>query len=154
MRQSVKDSALSYGVEIHRADVKDLVFPGNLREIMNQVLETERRAEAKLIQAQKDIEAQRLKAQAEHDAELQRLQAEREQLHLELDARKARAEAERDRRRVQLEADVEEAALAAEHPELLRLRELNAMGAMAHAGAKFVIGGNGQGFGSLIKDDK
>ena len=39
-----------------RADVKDLIFPGNLREIMNQVLETERRAEARLIAARKDAD--------------------------------------------------------------------------------------------------
>ena len=132
--------------------MKDLVFPGNLREIMNQVLETDRRAEAKLIQAQKDIEAQRLKSQAEHEAQLRRLEAEREQLHLELESLKARAEAERDRRRVKLETDVEEATLAAQHPELLRLRELDAMGAMAHAGARFVVGAP-QRLGSLLATD-
>src|SRR2546426_8080510 len=32
IREDVKASAQSYGVEILRADVKDLVFPGNLRE--------------------------------------------------------------------------------------------------------------------------
>jgi regulator of protease activity HflC (stomatin/prohibitin superfamily) len=57
----VKESAFGYGVEIVRVDVKDLVFPGNLREIMNQVLATERRAEAKLIQAKKDAEALKIK---------------------------------------------------------------------------------------------
>src|SRR3989338_3450473 len=41
VRDDVKNSAGSYGVEIIRADVKDLVFPGNLREIMNRVLEVE-----------------------------------------------------------------------------------------------------------------
>jgi regulator of protease activity HflC (stomatin/prohibitin superfamily) len=56
----VKNSATEFGVEVLRADVKDLVFPGNLREIMNAVLETERRAEAKLIAARKDLEAQKL----------------------------------------------------------------------------------------------
>jgi len=152
VRNAVQDAALGYGVEIHRADVKDLVFPGNLREIMNQVLETERRAEAKLIQAQKDIEAQRLRAQAEHEAELRRLQAEREQLHLELEARNARAESERGRRRAQLELDVEEARLAAQHPELLRLRELGAMGSMAASGARFFVGAGDRNLGSLIRD--
>ena len=36
--REVKESAISYGVSISRADVKDLVFPGNLQEIMNRVL--------------------------------------------------------------------------------------------------------------------
>src|SRR5258708_1007456 len=31
--QDVKETAISYGVTIARADVKDLVFPGNLQEI-------------------------------------------------------------------------------------------------------------------------
>ena len=140
VRESVRDAALGYGVEIRRADVKDLVFPGNLREIMNQVLETERRAEAKLIQAQKEIEAERLKARANHDATLLRLQAEREQLKLQLESQQARADAERARQRKQLELEVDEAKLAAQHPELLRLRELQALAAMAEAGGKFVIG--------------
>src|SRR5581483_11178462 len=34
----VKESAAGYGVNILRADIKDLVFPGNLQEIMNRVL--------------------------------------------------------------------------------------------------------------------
>jgi len=154
VRAVVKGAAQGYGVEIRRADVKDLMFPGNLREIMNQVLETERRAEAKLIQAQKDIEAGRLKAKADHEAELRRLEAEREQLHLELEARKARAEAERGRRRAELELEVEEAALAANHPALIRLRELDAMGLMARAGAKFVVVSGDGGLATLAKEDK
>jgi regulator of protease activity HflC (stomatin/prohibitin superfamily) len=34
--------AAGYGVAILRADVKDLIFPGNLQDIMNRVLATER----------------------------------------------------------------------------------------------------------------
>jgi regulator of protease activity HflC (stomatin/prohibitin superfamily) len=37
----VKEAASSYGVAIARADVKDLIFPGNLQEIMNRVLASE-----------------------------------------------------------------------------------------------------------------
>src|SRR3954462_15927426 len=44
--RDVKGSAASYGVAILRADVKDLVFPGNLQEIMNKVLAAERMSEA------------------------------------------------------------------------------------------------------------
>src|SRR5438045_8015704 len=36
--RDVKEAAAGYGVAIYRADVKDLVFPGNLQEIMNRVL--------------------------------------------------------------------------------------------------------------------
>src|SRR5262249_28425585 len=64
VRDDVTATAARYGVVILRADVKDLVFPGNLREIMNQVLETERRAEAKLIQARKDADTVRILAAA------------------------------------------------------------------------------------------
>lgn len=78
VREEVSGSAANYGVEIIRADVKDLVFPGNLREIMNQVLETERRAEASLIAARKDAEEMRIRAAAEREAEKGRLEAEKE----------------------------------------------------------------------------
>jgi len=71
----VKNSATEFGVEVVRADVKDLVFPGNLREIMNAVLETERRAEAKLMAARKDIEA----AHAEQERDRIRLATELEE---------------------------------------------------------------------------
>src|SRR5712692_494390 len=36
--RDVKEAASGYGVAILRADVKDLIFPGNLQEIMNRVL--------------------------------------------------------------------------------------------------------------------
>lgn len=78
VRQDVKESAASYGVEITRADVKDLVFPGNLREIMNRVLETERQSEAMLIEAQKKAEAARIIAEGERKAQAAKLEAERE----------------------------------------------------------------------------
>src|SRR5262249_37788951 len=41
----VKTIAATYGVEIMRADVKDIIFPGNLQEIMNRVLAAERMSE-------------------------------------------------------------------------------------------------------------
>ena len=47
----VKEAATSYGVAIRRADVKDLIFPGNLQEIMNRVLAAERNSEAQLVEA-------------------------------------------------------------------------------------------------------
>ena len=47
----MKESATGYGVTIRRADVKDLIFPGNLQEIMNRVLAAERHAQAQLVDA-------------------------------------------------------------------------------------------------------
>ncbi|MGF1603337.1 MAG: slipin family protein [Thermosynechococcaceae cyanobacterium] len=138
VRVDVSGAATSYGVEIIRADVKDLVFPGNLREIMNQVLETERRAEAKLIEARKDAEANQVRSQAEHQAMLQKLEAERIQVRIS-------AEAEQERARIHLQTEIEQARVLTEHPILLRLRQIEALQEMAKGGGKFVIG---------IKDDE
>ncbi len=98
IREDVRASAQSYGVEIHRADVKDLVFPGNLREIMNKVIETERESEARLIQARKGAEVSRLEAEAHAAAVGQRM-----------------------------EADQKAARLLAENPLLVRMRELEVL---------------------------
>ena len=65
IKSDVAASALGYGVAIQRADVKDLVFPGNLREVMNRVIETERQAEAKLIDARSRAEVARLDAKSQ-----------------------------------------------------------------------------------------
>jgi regulator of protease activity HflC (stomatin/prohibitin superfamily) len=133
VRQGVREAAASYGVEIVRADVKDLVFPGNLKEIMNQVLETERRAEAKLIEARKDAEALRIKAAAEQEADLHRLETEKQRVKLT-------AEAEAEKLRLGLQSQVDEAKALAEHPELVRLKQLETLKEMARSGAKFVWG--------------
>jgi len=137
VRIDVQATAARYGVEIGRADVKDLVFPGNLREIMNQVLETERRAEAKLIQAKKDAEAVRITADAANEATLLRLNAQKEQTRLQ-------AEAEQLSAHLKLESELESARAAADNPTLLKLRELETLGQMAKSGAKFVVGLDGK----------
>lgn len=90
-----RDGAAEYGVEITRADVKNLVFPGNLREIMKNVLETERRSEAMLIEAEKKAEV----------------------IHIESEARNAAIQSS-------LEAEEKRAALMRDNPVLLRLKEL------------------------------
>src|SRR6202022_4010865 len=72
--RDVKEAAASYGVAIARADVKDLVFPGNLQEIMNRVLAAERMSQAQLVEARTKAEVQKIEAQARMDA--QRLQAQ------------------------------------------------------------------------------
>ena len=112
IRQDVRASAQSYGVEIRRADVKDLVFPGTLREIMNKVIETERESEAALIAATKRAEVSRIEAEAQ-----------------------ARVARER------YEADERAAQLVARHPELVRLRELEVLREIGQRGGNhFYLG--------------
>lgn len=72
--QDVKEAAAKYGVTILRADVKDLVFPGNLQEIMNRVLATERVSQAQLVEARTKAEVQKIEAEAK--AEIHRMEAE------------------------------------------------------------------------------
>src|SRR6516165_1007573 len=72
--RDVKEAATSYGVAIGRADVKDLVFPGNLQEIMNKVLAAERLSQAQMVEARTKAEVQRVEAHAR--AEGQRVQAQ------------------------------------------------------------------------------
>lgn len=117
VRQDVREAAAGYGVEISRADVKDLVFPGNLREIMNRVLETERQSEAMLIGARKQAEALLVSAQAEREVTEGKLGAER-------------AVAEQ----------------LAKSPALLRLKELETLEKMAAAGGCTFYIGLGEGF--------
>src|SRR5687768_5822956 len=72
--RDVKEAAAGYGVAISRADVKDLVFPGNLQEIMNRVLAAERTSQAQHVEARTKSEVHRIEAQTKADA--QRLQAQ------------------------------------------------------------------------------
>jgi regulator of protease activity HflC (stomatin/prohibitin superfamily) len=132
--RDVKESAASYGVAISRADVKDLVFPGNLQEIMNRVLAAERMSQAQLVEARTKAEVQRIEAQTK--AEAQRLQAEAE---AEGERLKAQVAAERTRLAVQAETQALEersktAAMYVKHPDLLRLEELATLRDLAKNG--------------------
>jgi len=122
--RDVKESATSYGVAIARADVKDLVFPGNLQEIMNRVLAAERMSEAQLVEARTKAEVQKIETQTKLDA--QRLQAQTE---AEAALSKARSAAEATQLAVQAEMQALEerqkrASAYSTHPALLRLEEL------------------------------
>jgi regulator of protease activity HflC (stomatin/prohibitin superfamily) len=139
--QDVKESATTYGVTIRRADVKDLIFPGNLQEIMNRVLAAERMSQVQLVESRTKAETQRLEAQSRF--ETQRLEAEAKAA-----AQKLLAESEAETQRIQTEADVlalRERAQAAEaytsHPASLRLRELDTLRELAQtANARIYIG--------------
>jgi regulator of protease activity HflC (stomatin/prohibitin superfamily) len=114
--RDVQGAAAGYGVQIDRADVKDLVFPGNLQEIMNRVLAAERMSQAQLVEARTKAEVQRIEAQTRADAERVQAQADAEAAMLRAEAEVRALE---ERRRL--------AAAYQEHPALLRLEELAAL---------------------------
>ena len=137
----VKEAATGYGIEIFRADVKDLVFPGNLQEIMNRVLAAQRMSEAQLVEARTKAEVQHIEAQTR--AETERLNAE-----VRAAAQRTAAEAEAESIRVKTAAEVSalnERAQAAEayskHPVLVRLEELETLRELSeNANARIYIG--------------
>jgi regulator of protease activity HflC (stomatin/prohibitin superfamily) len=147
----VTESAAGYGVSVGRADVKDLIFPGNLQQIMNQVLSAERMAEAQVIQARAQAQVNRIEAET---------QAESDRLYAETQAESNRrlAESEAEAAQVKTDAEIrnllerEKAATAyTEHPALLRLLELETLRDLSHtASARLYINFNGNGTG---KDD-
>jgi regulator of protease activity HflC (stomatin/prohibitin superfamily) len=125
--RDVKETAIGYGVAIGRADVKDLVFPGNLQEIMNKVLAAERTSEAQLVEARTRSEVQRIDAQTKADAA-------RVQSAADAEAARVRAEAEAAALSVKVQAERQAiaerslvAAAYADHPALMRLEELTAL---------------------------
>jgi regulator of protease activity HflC (stomatin/prohibitin superfamily) len=133
--------AAGYGVEILRADVKDIIFPGNLQDIMNRVLAAQRLSEAQLVEARTRAETAALDARsrAESDRVAAATQAEASRLTAE-----AEAEAQRIRTLAEVDAlqrQAEAAEAYTRHPALLRLRELEALAALAHnAQARIYVG--------------
>jgi regulator of protease activity HflC (stomatin/prohibitin superfamily) len=139
--RDVTDAATGYGVAISRADVKDLVFPGNLQEIMNRVLATERLSEAALVESRTKAEQERIEVNARADNDRVSAQARREAALLS-----AQADAEAERIRTDAEVDslrrrAQAAAAYAEHPALMRLRELETLTALgSNAAARLYVG--------------
>jgi len=139
--KDVKGAASGYGVTILRADVKDLVFPGNLQEIMNKVLATERLSQAQLVEARTKADVQRIEAQAK--AEAQKLEGA-----ARAESAKLAAQSEAEIQGLKTEAEVKalrERELAAKayttHPALLRLQELETLRELARtATARLYIG--------------
>ena len=128
----VTESAAGYGVAIRRADVKDLVFPGNLQEVMNRVLAAQRQAEAQLVEARTQAEVEKIEAASR--AETMRLEsastaeARRQTSQAEAEATRAAAEAAAQADRIRGET----VGLLEQHPALLRLAELETLRQLAH----------------------
>lgn len=137
----IKETASLYGVNILRADVKDLVFPGNLQEIMNKVLAAERTSEAVLVEARTRAQTKQIEAEAQ--AHISGVEAE-----AQAKAKQLQAEAEAKAEQMRSEAEIESlkqteqvAKTYSEHPALLRLRELESMKELAQsANARIYIG--------------
>jgi regulator of protease activity HflC (stomatin/prohibitin superfamily) len=125
--RDVQGAAAGYGVAIARADVKDLVFPGNLQEIMNKVLAAERTSQAQLVEARTRAEVQRIDAQTKADAARVQAAADAEavQVRAEADARAIRVNVQAEREAVEERSKA--AAAFAAHPSLMRLEELAAL---------------------------
>src|SRR5579863_3226445 len=139
--RDVKGTAASYGVTIQRADVKDLVFPGNLQEIMNKVLAAERMSQVQLVEARTKADVQKIESQA-------RMEAQRMEAESKADAQRLAAQGDAEVLRLKTEAEIrrlqerERTAQAyAKHPALLRMLELEALGDLAKNGnARIYIG--------------
>jgi regulator of protease activity HflC (stomatin/prohibitin superfamily) len=137
----VKEIAARYGVAILRADVKDLIFPGNLQEIMNKVLAAERMSQAALVEARTKAQQQQIDAQAK--AEIQQVES-----RSYVTAQRASAEAAAEAQRIKTDAEVAalraleaSAGAYASNPSLLRLRELETLRELArNANARIYIG--------------
>ena len=143
--RDVQDAAARYGVAIMRADVKDLIFPRNLQDVMNKVLAAERLSEAQLVEARTKADAQRIDSQA-------RAEAKRTEAIAQAEAQRLLAQNEAKVQRIKTEADItalrerEGAADAyTAHPALMRLQELETLSDLGRtANARIYINFDGQ----------
>jgi regulator of protease activity HflC (stomatin/prohibitin superfamily) len=147
----VREAAAGYGVAILRADVKDLVFPGDIQSVMNRVLAAQRASEAQLVEARTKAEVQRIDATAR--AQNQRLEAE---THAAGRRQEAEAEAEALAIRTTAEARAAEVQAAQAQaydasPALMRLRELEALKALAQVATAQIYIGFDKHLGTLDK---
>jgi regulator of protease activity HflC (stomatin/prohibitin superfamily) len=56
---ATKEKALAYGVELVDAGVRDVILPGEMKTILNQVMEAKKKAEAALIMRREEVAATR-----------------------------------------------------------------------------------------------
>jgi len=173
--KEVKGIAQRYGVDIMRADVKDLIFPGDVQEIMNRVLKAERISQAQMVEAKSRAEIELLDAktvigkqviEAENRAKMDEIKAEADAKTLavktESDAKaltvrteseiknsKARLEAEKE----QVQIKKESAELFKAYPHLVRLEEIKAFQSIVkNSNAKIYMGLDETLIGKIEKD--
>lgn len=139
--RDVKGATAGYGVTIQRADVKDLVFPGNLQEIMNKVLIAERMSQVQLVEARTKANVQAIETQS-------RAEAQRQEAEARAHAERLAAQSEAEVQRLQTESEIKRlqerernAQAYAKHPALLRMLELETLSELGkNANAKIYIG--------------
>jgi regulator of protease activity HflC (stomatin/prohibitin superfamily) len=139
--RDVKGTAASYGVTIQRADVKDLVFPGNLQEIMNKVLAAERMSQVQLVEARTKADVQKIESQSKAESQKQEAEARAA-------AERLAAQSQAEVQRLQTEAEIKRlqerertAQAYAKHPALLRMLELETLRELGeNANARIYIG--------------
>src|SRR4029077_9388610 len=59
LRAHVRERVADTGIEVMELGVKDVILPGEIRELVNKVVEAERTAKANLIRRQEDTAATR-----------------------------------------------------------------------------------------------
>jgi regulator of protease activity HflC (stomatin/prohibitin superfamily) len=137
----VKGTAATYGVTIQRADIKDLVFPGNLQEIMNKVLAAERMSQVQLVEARTKADVQKIESQS-------RLEAQRQDAESQAQSQRLAAQAAAEVQRLQTDSEIHRlqerqrsAQAYSQHPALLRMLELETLNNLArNANARIYIG--------------
>lgn len=147
----VKDAAGGYGVAIMRADVKDLIFPGNLQDVMNRVLTAERLSEAQLVEARTRAATQRIDAEVQREIQQLQAQAQADSQRIQIEAtaetKRRAAQSEAEIVAIQTETEIRElaeraksAASYSQHPALLRLIELETLRDLArNANARIYV---------------
>lgn len=136
--RDVKNTAATYGVIIQRADVKDLVFPGNLQEIMNKVLAAERMSQVQLVEARTKADVQKIESQSRADS--QKLEAEAK-MNADRLAAQTRAEIQRLQVDVEIKQLQERERNAPKNPAIVRLLELETLRELGkNANARIYIG--------------
>ncbi len=59
---AIKDRALEFGVDVRSAGIRDVILPGEMKTIMNQVIEAQKQAEANLIKRREETASARSQA--------------------------------------------------------------------------------------------
>ena len=57
--EGVRDKFAEYGIALHSVGVKDIILPGDMKVILNQVVEAQKEAEANLIRRREETQAMR-----------------------------------------------------------------------------------------------
>jgi regulator of protease activity HflC (stomatin/prohibitin superfamily) len=134
-----------------RADVKDLIFPGNLQDVMNRVLTAGRLSEAQLVEARTRAETQRIDAEVQREIQQLQAQAQADSQRIQIEAaaetKRRAAQSESEIVAIQTETEIRELAERAksadaytQHPALLRLIELETLRDLArNANARIYV---------------